>query len=204
MATPLRAGRGAVLARAGERPALVLFLGRGTLRIDHPVGRRPVALALLGPGDLVGEEAALDGGVGAATVTAIEPCDLAGMAPAAFAEALHRVPVLAVNVARVLFHRLRDADATIHSLVSMKVDRRVARHLLSFSQRYGVAEESGAVRIPLRLTQQDLASLVGASRERTNRALVAFKRRGWIAVDRGCRVTIIRPDLLEKRVSSRF
>lgn len=204
LATPLRAGPGTVLFRAGDSPPVVLFVAQGTIRVDMPAGRGHVTLALLGPGDLVGHEAALDEDAPSARVTTVEPCELAAISRAVFGRALAQLPGLAVNVARTLSSRLRNADATICSLVSMKVDRRVARQLLAFARRYGVTEDGGAVRIPLRLTQQDLASLVGASRERTNRALVAFKRRGWIWVDRGYRVTIARPDLLEKRVSSRF
>ena len=163
-----------------------------------------MTLGLLGPGDLVGEVAALDDEPRTATVTAVEPAELAAVSRAAFVRALDRVPGFAANVIRLLATRLRDADATVVSLASMEVDRRVARQLLAFGERYGIAGADGAVHVPLRLTQQDLASLVGASRERTNRALVAYKRRGWIAVDRAFHVTITRPDLLAKRVNNRF
>ena len=200
----LRACPGAVLSRPDAPTQVVLFVASGTVRLDRPAGRGRVTLALLGPGELVGEVAAVDDEPRTATVTAVEPAELAAVSRAAFVRALDRVPGFAANVIRLLATRLRDADATVVSLASMEVDRRVARQLLAFGDRYGIAGADGAVRVPLRLTQQDLASLVGASRERTNRALVAYKRRGWIAVDRDFHVTIVRPDLLAKRVNNRF
>lgn len=202
-ASQLSANAGAVLYGAEEPPPVVLFVARGTVRAQMAAGARPFTIALLGPGDVVGEMGVLDADGRYATVTTVEPTTLAVVSRATFARALDEVPGLARNIAGVLSLRLRGAYGTIASLASMEVDRRVARQLLAFGARYGTADGNG-IRVSLRLTQRDLASLVGASRERTNRALVAFKRRGWISVDRDCRVTLTRPDLLAKRVSSRF
>lgn len=203
-ATFFRVDAGVALLRPEEPASIVYFISRGTIRVHVPGRSGSITLALLGPGDTIGEMAAIDGEGRAATATTVEPTELAGVSALAFLRFMHDVPAMAVNVLRLVTARLRRADTTIVSLASMEVDRRVARQLLAFGERYGCTDHVGGVRVPLRLTQQDLASLVGASRERTNRALVAFKRRGWISVDRQCHVTITRPDLLAKRVNSPY
>ena len=102
-------------------------------------------------------------------------------------------------MAHLLSRRLRQTDQAVHALVAMEVDQRVAQRLLDFASTYGEALGDRGIRLPMRVTQQDLAALVGASRERTNRALVAFKRRGWISMDAQLRMTLLRPDLLTRR-----
>ena len=202
-ASSINVGPGHVIRQAGDPVRQVFFVVRGTIRLDHQVGQSQVMFGLLGPGDLLGEMAALDGVGRLATATTTEATELVAVSAAAFQQAFEEVAELARNVARALVAEVRRADAQVVSLASMQVDQRVARQLLVFAHRYGQPDAAGTVRIPLRLTQQDLASLIGASRERTNRALVAFKRRGWIAVDRECHVTVVRQDLLAKRVGTR-
>lgn len=203
-AAVFRTGPGVTLFRAADPPSTVFFVCRGTLRVHAETPSGAMTLALLGRGDLIGEMSALDGRGRSAAVTTVEPSELACLPRAIFSDALSRLPALAVNVARLLSERLRLADQTIVSLASMEVDRRVARQLLTLATRYGLPCGDEAIHLPLRLTQQDLASLVGASRERTNRAVVAFKRRGWIAVDSSLHMTLLRPDLLEKRLNSPY
>lgn len=183
-------------------PALgVCFLVRGTLRVqvaaDSPT---PVTLALVGPGEIVGEMAALDGAACVAEVSAVEMCEVAWIDRETFLEAFDRWPRFARGVAHLLTRRLRHTDQTVHALVAMEVDQRVAQRLLGFAAAYGEAIDERAIRLPMRITQQDLAALVGASRERTNRVLVAFKRRGWVTVDAQSRMTLVRPDLLARRM----
>jgi CRP-like cAMP-binding protein len=192
---------GTVLMRA-LAPALgVCFLLRGTLRVQVAVASpSPVTLALIGPGEIVGEMAVLDGGACAAEVSCVELCEVAWIDRETFLDALERWPSLTRGVAYLLSRRLRQTDRTVQALVAMEVDQRVAQRLLDFAASYGEGVGEGAVRLPMRITQQDLAALVGASRERTNRALVAFKRRGWVAVDPQMRMTLVRPDLLARRV----
>jgi CRP-like cAMP-binding protein len=135
-----------------------------------------------------------------AEVTAADLCEVAWIDRDTFQQALSRWPCFARGVAQLLARRLRQADRTVHALVALEVDQRVAQCLLDFASAYGETDGDGAVRLPMRITQQDLAALVGASRERTNRALVAFKRRGWIGVDARLRFTLLRPDLLARRL----
>ena len=118
-------------------------------------------------------------------------------------DAANRLDVtFGVNLARMRSAALAATQWSFAALRWLEVDRRVARELLALAECYGVRQDDGSVRIPLRLTQQDLATLACASRERTNRALSAFRCRGWLHVDRGRHMTLSRPDLLRKRLHS--
>jgi CRP-like cAMP-binding protein len=191
---------GAVLMQAGVPALGVCFLLRGTLRVQVAVGSpTPATLALVCPGEIVGEMAVLDGAGCAAEVSAVELCEVAWIDRETFLDAMERWPSLTRGVAHLLSRRLRQTDQAVHALVAMEVDQRVAQRLLDFASTYGEALGERGIRLPMRVTQQDLAALVGASRERTNRALVAFKRRGWISMDAQLRMTLLRPDLLTRR-----
>lgn len=81
-------------------------------------------------------------------------------------------------------------NAQVEALAALDVFGRVARQLLAFAQEYGEATPDGIIRIPLRLTQSDLASLVGASRVRVNQVLMTFRRQGHLSVDGDSRITV--------------
>jgi CRP/FNR family transcriptional regulator, cyclic AMP receptor protein len=196
-----RVAAGATVMRA-QTPALgVCLVLRGTLRVRvATASSTPVTLALVGPGEVLGEMALLDGAACATEVTAVENCELAWIDRETFRDALACWPRFSHGIAELLARRLRQADRTIYSLVALEVDQRVAQRVLDFAETYGEPDGELAIRLPMRITQHDLAAMVGASRERTNRALMAFKRRGWIAVDAQMRMTLLRPDLLARRV----
>ncbi len=192
---------GSTILRPGAAALGVCFVLSGTLRVQVATGTpTPVTLALVGPGEIVGELALFDGEAFAAEVSAVEFSQVAWIDRETFVAAMQRWPALTSGVATLLSRRLRVTDRTVQALVTMEVDQRVAQRLLDFGGTYGEPLDDGGIRLPMRITQQDLAALVGASRERTNRALVAFKRRGWVAVDAQNRMTLLRPDLLARRV----
>lgn len=196
-----RVAAGATVMRPRVPPLGVCFLLRGTLRVRvASATATPVTLALVSAGEIVGEMAALDGAACAAEVTAVEFSEVAWIDRETFLDALDRWSSLGRGVAHLLSQRLRQTDQTIQSLVALEVDQRVAQRLLELAAVYGEPVGERGLRLPMRITQQDLAAMVGASRERTNRALVAFKRRGWVAVDSQFRMTLQRPDLLGRRV----
>jgi CRP/FNR family cyclic AMP-dependent transcriptional regulator len=102
-----------------------------------------------------------------------------------FQDCLRNVPEFTQNLVRLLAGRLRMANEQIQSLSSLDVAGRLARQLLAFTERYGTPDDTngGGVRINLRLTQTDLAELVGASRERVNQVMVEFRQKGYLSVD---------------------
>jgi CRP/FNR family transcriptional regulator, cyclic AMP receptor protein len=78
---------------------------------------------------------------------------------------------------------LRLANEQIQAQAAREAENRVARQILAFAQRYGQQLPNGDLRIPIRLTQSDIAALTGASREYTNKILVSYKERGYISAD---------------------
>ena len=112
---------------------------------------------------------------------------------------MHNVPAIAVALLRELAGRLRRATMWIHSLSSQDVYGRIAQQLLSLSTTHGVDVPEGGRRILLRLTQNDMAGIVGASRESVNKAMGYFKSKGYIAVDTTYHITVYDRAALEKR-----
>jgi CRP/FNR family cyclic AMP-dependent transcriptional regulator len=108
------------------------------------------------------------------------------------------MPAIALNLLRILSDRLRLANERIQALCALDVYGRVARQIQSFARQYGQRDSAGIVTIPIRLTQSDIASLVGATRERVNQVMTSFKQQGYIAVDRNYRITVRNPDALER------
>jgi CRP/FNR family cyclic AMP-dependent transcriptional regulator len=106
---------------------------------------------------------------------------------------------LSYNLVRLTARRLRLANEQIQALSTLDVRGRVARQIVAFAQQYGEPIEPVGVRIPLRLTQTDVASLVGASRERVNQVIVDFKESGFISVDATHRISVHDQDALIAR-----
>jgi CRP/FNR family cyclic AMP-dependent transcriptional regulator len=117
-------------------------------------------------------------------VVALEPTTLLMMNRAAFWASLQEMPKMSYNLVSVLSRRLRLANLHARSLVRLDVYGRVAGQLLALAREYGNTTPNDDVLIPLRLTQSDLASMVGASRVRVNQALGYYKRRKYLSVNR--------------------
>ena len=175
-----------------EQPGEVVYVVvSGTLKVHlTKLDGTEVTLALVGPGEIVGELSLVDRVARSATVTAMEPATLLWLDRAAFQACRQTMPALTDNLLGLLARRLRLANAQIQALATLDVYGRVARQVLAFAAAYGEEGADGAVRIPLRLTQSDLASLIGATRVRVNQVLVAFKKRGFLSTDAQYRITV--------------
>jgi len=182
-----------------EQPGEVVYVVlEGTVKIlIEQVDGREVILAFLGAGDTVGEMSLVDSAGRSANVMTMERCTLLWMDRATFQELLRNVPEFAQNLVKLLSGRLRMANEQIQSLSSLDVAGRLARQILAFAERYGRQEEDGT-RIPLRLTQSDLAELVGASRERVNQVMVEFRQKGYLSVDSSHRILVHQPEDLAR------
>ena len=177
-----------------EQPGEVVYvLLEGTVKIYvTQADGREVILAFLGRGDTVGEMSLVDSAGRSANVVTTEPSRVLWMDRATFQSCLRTIAPLASNLVRLLSHRLRFANEQIQALCTLDVPGRVARQILALADRYGTPEAGGDVRIALRLTQSDLAELVGASRERVNQVIVDFKARGLLSVDPDHRIRVHR------------
>jgi len=195
---PLRlpAGAHCIAAEQPGEAAYVIVAGTVKVQLVQADGAE-VLLTVRGPGELLGELALLDEGGRTADVVTLEPTRLLRLDRAALDECLATMPGLARNLLRVLARRLRVASAQIRALQTQDVLGRVAGQLLAYAEAYGVPAPDGrGVTIPVRLTQSDLASLVGASRPQVNQALGFYKGRGLLATDRQHRTTVRDPAAL--------
>lgn len=192
------AGTGMMTAeQAGE---VVYLIQSGTVKVcAESEDGSEVILTILGPGEIVGEMSALDQPMRSASVVTLEKTEVLWIDRASFHRCLLAIPRMAYNLACILSARLRMADDQIRSLARLEVENRVARQLVSFADRYGQSQPNGDTHIPIRLTQGDIAALIGASREHINKVIVAYKERGYLSVDRQYHITIHNPQALAKR-----
>ncbi len=174
------AGARMVMADHLDDTVYVIHTGVVKLVVDAADGSELI-LAILGPGDVLGALTIGDCLGGARSILCMDETSLFWIDRKAFEECLQSMPMLSANLSSVLARRVRIANERIEALAGMDVRSRVVRHLLLLAREYGQPIDEGvdnSVRIPLRLTQADLARLVGASRVRVNHALAELRRRG--------------------------
>ena len=191
---------GSTIMTAEQTGEAVYFILQGTVKVHvEQADGSVVVISILGAGDIVGEMSLLDNSTRSASVVTIEEATLLWMDRNAFNDALKSIPLLSYNMARILVKRLRMANEQIRALATQEVESRVAYHLLVFADQYGRVESNGDVVIPIRLTQSDIASLVGASREHTNKVLVSYKERKYISVSQNHHITVHNKNALASR-----
>lgn len=183
--------------QAGEA---VYFILSGTVKVHiEQEDGSDVIVAILGSGEIIGEMSVLGQTIRSASVVTIESCAMLWMHCAAFQSCLLKSPELAYNLACTLAERLRRANEKIQTLATQSVESRVARQLVSFAEQYGQPQPDGGVYLGIRLTQGDIASLIGASREHINRVMVSYKERDYLSIDSNHRITIHNLQALAKR-----
>ncbi|WP_287634079.1 cyclic nucleotide-binding domain-containing protein [Accumulibacter sp.] len=185
-----RVPRQTTIVRAGDSTDSLYVLISGSAKVlNSDEEGREVILTLLGPGEFFGEMGLIDGSPRSADVVATETCELLVITKADFKRCLAENFDLCLNIMKSLVQRLREADRNIESLALMDVYGRVAKLLLDFSE-----EERGQRVIRRRVTKQDIAKMIGASREMVSRVMKDLENRGYFRVEEG-RIVI-----LEKRV----
>jgi CRP/FNR family cyclic AMP-dependent transcriptional regulator len=176
--------------------AFVIRQGAVKVHVEHEDGR-DVIVAILGPGEIVGEMSVVDREMRSGSVVTLEDSVLFWIDREAFQNCLRTMPRLSINLTEILSRRLRVANERIKALATLDVYGRIAHHLLVLAREYGEKVDGGTL-IPIRLTQGDLASLVGSSRVRANQALVQLTRRGAIMTDARHHITVLNLNLLER------
>lgn len=194
----VRLRRGEVLFAEGEPGDRSYVIADGKLKLGHtaPDGRETI-IAVLGPGEMLGELSLFDPGPRAATATAIAPSRLLELRHEDLQAFLEGRPQLSTQLLQGLAQRLRRTNAALADLVFSDVPGRVAKALLDLANRFGERVEEGT-RVVHDLTQEELAQLVGASRETVNKALAEFGNRGWIRLE-GRAVVILDEARLQRR-----
>ena len=192
--------------RAGETifhrddPGQVLYVikeGKVKISLISPDGQE-ISLVVFGKGEYFGEFALIDGLPRSADVIALEKVECYTLQRSDFQKAIMKNPQIAIQVMEVLSKRLRIADQMIEDLIFLDVYGRVAKKLLELADAHGAKVEDG-IRIDVRLTQQELASMVGASRESVNKVMGYFTEKNFLSTDKH-RITLHRMTELRRRI----
>jgi CRP/FNR family transcriptional regulator, cyclic AMP receptor protein len=192
--------------RAGEvifhrdDPGQVLYMikeGKVKICIISPDGQE-VSLAVFGKGEYFGEFALLDGLPRSTDAVALEKVECYSLQRSDFHNTIQKNPRIAILILEALSKRLRNTNQMVEDLIFLDVYGRVAKKLLELADAHGVKTDDG-VRIDVRLTQQELASMVGASRESVNKVLGYFTDKNFISTDKH-RITIHNTNDLKRRI----
>ena len=194
----IRISRGEVLFSEGDSGDRLYFVTEGKVKLGRRSSDgRENLLAILGPGQMFGELSLFDPGPRSATVTAVTDCTLKSLSHDELGQWLDGRPEVARGLLSQLAGRLRRANNVVADLVFSDVPGRVAKALLDLSARFGRVADDG-VHVSHDLTQEELAQLVGASRETVNKALADFASRGWLRLEARS-VIIMDLDRLKRR-----
>lgn len=165
--------RNELLFRQHDTADELFVVTRGRIAMTRGfVDGRESVLALMEPGDLFGEMPLFDGQRRSADARALEPSTVVAVPYAPVRELYDAHPDLLWQVVGVLSDRLRANNEALADSMFLDVAGRTAKRLLELS--------SGKDSFQLPVTQEELAGMVGASRERVNKALASFARLGWL------------------------
>jgi CRP-like cAMP-binding protein len=190
--------RGDTVFAEGEQGDNLYIVLAGKVKIGRRASDgRENMLSVMGPSDMFGELSLFDPGPRTATATVVTDARLASLAHASLRPWIADRPDIAEQLLRVLARRLRRTNDALADLIFTDVPGRVAKQLLALSERFG-SQEADGLRVHHDLTQEELAQLVGASRETVNKALADFASRGWVRVDSRA-LTILDSERLSRR-----
>jgi CRP-like cAMP-binding protein len=194
---PRRYARGEVIFLEGDQGTALCLVAEGRIRIQLTgADGREVVITVYGPGDFLGELALLDGEPRSADAIAQDASRVFWLQQEDFAAFLDNHPRASMMMLASLSRRLRHTTRVVQDATFRDVPARLARVLLDLA-RNGQPVAQG-IRLESRLTQGELAAMVGASRETVNRALRGFEQRGLIGWEAN-RIVIIRADDLRGR-----
>jgi len=195
---PVDFPRGHVIFSEGEPGDRLYIVVSGKVKIGRrSADGRENLLAVFGPSDMFGELSIFDPGPRTSTATTVTEVRAVTMDRAALHDWIGKRPEIADQLLRVIARRLRRTNNMLADLIFTDVPGRVAKALLQLAQRFG-SQDGGTMRVTHDLTQEEIAQLVGASRETVNKALADFAHRGWLRLE-GKSVLILEPERLARR-----
>ncbi len=194
----VKISKGGILFKEGDEGEHVYVIVDGKLKLGTSSGDgRENLLSILGPGEMFGELSLFDPGPRTSTATAVTDAKLLSLSHEKLIPWLGENPNVSLQLLARLAQRLRRTNEAVGDLVFSDVPGRVAKALIDLGARFGKQTDEGLF-VHHDLTQEELAQLVGASRETVNKALADFAGRGWLRLD-GRAVLITDLDRLEKR-----
>jgi CRP/FNR family cyclic AMP-dependent transcriptional regulator len=190
--------KGDVLFREGEPGDRMYVIIDGKVKLGQTsVDGRESLLAVLGPGEMFGELSLFDPGLRTSTATALTEAVVVGLSHEQLQPWLDGRPAVAAALLQALARRLRRTNEAMADLVFSDVPGRVAKALMDLGEKFGEITPQGLM-VTHDMTQEELAQLVGASRETVNKALADFAQRGWIELE-SRQVLILDVERLGKR-----
>jgi CRP/FNR family cyclic AMP-dependent transcriptional regulator len=198
LVTNVSISRGEHLFAEGDAGDTLYVILDGKIKLTRtaPDGRENV-LSVHGPGEMFGELSLFDPSPRTSGASAVTDAQLAALAHDDLRQWLTGRPDISMHLLRALAQRLRRINDVKADLVFTDVPGRVAKALLDLAARFGVPQEEG-LQVNHDLTQEELAQLVGASRETVNKALADFVARGWLQLSAKS-VLLVDPERLRKR-----
>ena len=194
----VKIAKGSILFKEGDDGEHLYVIIEGKLKLGTSSGDgRENLLSILGPGEMFGELSLFDPGPRTSTATAVTDAKLLSLSHEKVIPWLKQNPEVSLQLLARLAQRLRRTNEAVGDLVFSDVPGRVAKALIDLGDRFGKSNAEGLL-VNHDLTQEELAQLVGASRETVNKALADFAGRGWLKLD-GRSVLITDVDRLSKR-----
>lgn len=190
--------RGTTIFDEGEPGDRLYIIISGKVKLArHAADGRENLLTVMGPSDMFGELSIFDPGPRTSSAVCVTEVVAATMDSTMLHAWIKQHPGISEQLLRVLARRLRRTNNSLADLIFTDVPGRVAKALLQLANRFGI-QEGPALRVHHDLTQEEIAQLVGASRETVNKALAEFAHRGWIRLE-GKSVLISDTERLAKR-----
>ncbi len=190
--------KGEVLFAEGEPGDRMYVIVEGKVKLGQTsVDGRESLLAVLGPAEMFGELSLFDPGTRTSTATALTDAIVLGLGNDQLRPWLAGRPEVAAALLQALARRLRRTNEAMADLVFSDVPGRVAKALMELGEKFGTITPDGLM-VTHDMTQEELAQLVGASRETVNKALADFAQRGWIRLE-SRQVLILDVERLGKR-----
>ena len=190
--------KGDTLFAEGDPGDRLYVVTDGKIKLGHASGDgRETLLAVMGQGEMFGELSLFDPGPRTATATALTDSTVMGLGHAALRPWLTGRPEVAEALLQALAQRLRRTNESLSDLTFSDVPGRVAKALIDLGERFGRSMPDG-LHVTHDMTQEELAQLVGASRETVNKALADFASRGWLRLESRS-VVILDLDRLQRR-----
>jgi CRP-like cAMP-binding protein len=194
----VKIAKGTILFAEGDGGDQLYVIAEGKLKLGTSSGDgRENLLSILGPGEMFGELSLFDPGPRTSTATAVTDAKLLSLGQEKLLPWLAENPKVALQLLARLAQRLRRTNEAVGDLVFSDVPGRVAKALIDLGERFGKKTDEGLF-VHHDLTQEELAQLVGASRETVNKALADFAGRNWLKLD-GRAVLITDFERLSKR-----
>jgi CRP-like cAMP-binding protein len=184
--TRVQYGKGKIVYQPGDPAKYLYLIHSGHVRNYRlsPEGRE-VTFGLLGSGNIFGELALISNAPQSAFAEIMDEAEISLLPRTDFEEMLRRRPDVAYNVMVRISERLHQAEDLIEDLVNRDVTSRVARTLLQLADRFGRPQHSGNLVIDLRLAYQEIANMVGSTRETVTRAISQMQQNNWVRLESG-------------------